>query len=678
MAPDLFADVDQHAAAAPLTVFRAELISREQTNWEALFDGFATLKAITFSSSIESLLRMADRLEDMELVFGSESILSREHLALVQASQTVRSYGFTDALADQKALVEGLARLLGRSGRALLERVVAGTLRFRLLRGRPSHEKLYLLSGSAGHRVITGSANLSLAALEGRQHEVYVTFEGRPAWTLFDEYYQRDWRDSVPVEADALVSTREGTPAARETPLALEEVPIVRVLNAGVALVDQPPRPMPAGFAGEALKAAAALGAELKDLALPKDKAGRTVVNASSVLRVIRTHQARPLLEAGEDRIPRADIDFASGTVLLDGQQWLRTDEIVPRDAITRDARMLTDYLDSFRNFFGNAEGAVEVYWAFLVWLYAAPAAPYLRQAAVPVGIDPWVYPVYAVLFGRSSGGKTLFTRVAARSMFGFEKMIRSGQFTANRALGLRERLGAIPLLIDDVTRDKFSTHVPDLVRTDQEMSGQYAPVVLTTNRDVSTIPPDLTKRMVTCHIDAAIPENRSVTERIARRAQREIGTALYRAFLQRLIPDVRAMRAEIDAEAEHFPDLLARSSELLRALLSETLGEAPAWARPLTFADYFGIRHRRFRDQLGDMLADAEDRIAVNRRAGELVISFGGDNIQAGQFARSVPDFVLKGRFADVVRLDLHALEQEMGIAPAAARAWWRRLLRR
>ena len=114
-----------------------------------------------------------------------------------------------------------------------------------------------------------------------------------------------------------------------------------------------------------------------------------------------------------------------------------------------RDARILADYLDSFRSFFGNAAGAVEVYWAFLVWLYAAPAAPYLRQAAVPAGIDPWVYPVYAVLFGRSSGGKTLFTKIAARSMFGFEKMIRSGQFTANRVFGLRERLGSIPLLID-------------------------------------------------------------------------------------------------------------------------------------------------------------------------------------------------------------------------------------
>ena len=296
----------------------------------------------------------------------------------------------------------------------------------------------------------------------------------------------------------------------------------------------------------------------------------------------------------------------------------------------------------------------------------------------MPVGIDPWVYPVYAVLFGRSSGGKTLFTRIAARSMFGFEKMIRSGQFTANRALGLRNQMGAIPLLIDDVTRDKFTSHVPDLVRTDQETGGQYAPIVLTTNRDVASIPPDLTKRMVTCHIDAAIAENRSVEERITRRAQNEIGTALYRAYLQRLIPEVRAMRAAIDAETEGFPDLLALSATLLRDVIGEALGDLPDWARPLTFGDYFGIRHRRFRDQLGEMLRDAEDRVEINRGVGELTISFGGDTNQAMQFARSVPDFALKGRFADMVKLDLRALEQEMGFAVGPSPGWWRRLVRR
>ena len=107
-----------------------------------------------------------------------------------------------------------------------------------------------------------------------------------------------------------------------------------------------------------------------------------------------------------------------------------------------------------------------------------------------------------------------------------------------------------------------------------------------------------------------------------------------------------------------------------------EALGDLPAWARPLGFADYFGIRHRRFRDQLTDMLADADQRVTINRRSGDLTISFGGDTNQAAQFARSVPDFVLKGRFADLVRLDLPALEQEMGFDLGTTRTWWRRLL--
>ena len=678
--PDnLFAKMELERAGKPLTVFRAELTGREETGWEDLFAGFTALKAITFSSSIELLLRLSERLDEMEVVFGSESILSKEHLALAQASQTIEAYGFADALIDHKALVEALARLLGRAGKQLLERVAAGSLRFRLLRGRPSHEKLYLLSGPSGSRVLTGSANLGRAAFEGWQHEILIVFEDEPAWRLFEGYYQRDWKDSVPVAPEILIAAGgDGGLAARDVPLPLEEVPIVRALSAGIALIDPPPRPAPAGFAAEALRQASALGAQLKDLALPKDKAGRTVVNAGAVLRVIRTHRSRPVGEASEEGIPRGEIDFATGLVRIDGARWLEVEDQIPAQAIARDARILADYLDSFRLFFGNAAGAVEVYWAFLVWLYAAPAAPYLRQAAVPTGIDPWVYPVYAVLFGRSSGGKTLFTKIAARSMFGFEKMIRSGQFTANRALGLRERLGSIPLLIDDVSRDKFTTHVPDLVRTDQEMSATYAPIMLTTNRDVSSIPPDLTKRMVTCHIDAAIPENRSVSERIARLALREIGTALYRAYLQHLIPEVRAMRAEIDAEAAQFPDLLERSSQILRGILGEALDEMPAWARSLGFSDYFGIRHRRFRDQLADMLTDAEERVSINRRAGEITISFGGDTNQAAQFARSVPDFVLKGRFADLVKLDLQALEQEMGFDVGMARPWWRRLIRR
>src|SRR5258708_9443191 len=125
---DLFAKARLEPAGKPLTVFRAELTGREEAGWEDLFAGFTALKAITFSSSIELLLRLSERLDNMEVVFGSESILSKEHLALAQASQTIEAYGFADALIDHKALVEALSRLLGRTGKGLLGPVVPGAL----------------------------------------------------------------------------------------------------------------------------------------------------------------------------------------------------------------------------------------------------------------------------------------------------------------------------------------------------------------------------------------------------------------------------------------------------------------------------------------------------------------------------------------------------------------------
>jgi len=70
---------------------------------------------------------------------------------------------------------------------------------------------------------------------------------------LFDGHYQRDWRDSVAIEPDALVTVEaDRGEVARTAPLALEEVPIVRVLDAGVALIDPPARPQPTGFAADA------------------------------------------------------------------------------------------------------------------------------------------------------------------------------------------------------------------------------------------------------------------------------------------------------------------------------------------------------------------------------------------------------------------------------------------
>jgi predicted metal-dependent phosphoesterase TrpH len=131
--------------------------------------------------------------------------------------------------------------------------------------------------------------------------------------------------------------------------------------------------------------------------------------------------------------------------------------------------------------------------------------------------------------------------------MFGAAwKQVRGATFTANRVLGLREQLGAIPLLIDDVNRDRFTREVPDLVKFDRERSSLYAPVILSTNKQVSAVSPDIRKRAVVCMIDAAIPDQQSASKEIAHRAHANIGATLYRAYLKRRFAD--SLRIDLNA----------------------------------------------------------------------------------------------------------------------------------
>src|SRR5215831_5340547 len=83
--PDLFEE--QQATGGPLTVFQAQLLSSFQTDWTGLLAGFEKLRAITFSSSLGFLFRIAGHFADAEIVLGSERILSRQHLVLTQTSQ---------------------------------------------------------------------------------------------------------------------------------------------------------------------------------------------------------------------------------------------------------------------------------------------------------------------------------------------------------------------------------------------------------------------------------------------------------------------------------------------------------------------------------------------------------------------------------------------------------------
>jgi hypothetical protein len=674
---DLFDSARRPSPAAPdaepgrapererILVFDIAVQGTRETAWQELFQGFRDLKAITFSASVPAILDVAALFDDVEITFGSERVLSRELEALEQVT-TATAYRFTDALADQKVFIERFVRpALSRRGAQLLERVQDGSLRFRLLREAPSHAKLYLLAGNDQYRTIAGSANLSLAAFSGRQRETFFVADSEADYQRFLDYYAENQARSDPIDADLLVVTADDGAADLNVPadpVPLQHVPCFRFLKAQGVIIETP-RPVIPDLSAAALREAGALGAELQQIALDRDRNGRSVISASSFMRAYRAHAARPITEK-TDRVPEARIELASGLVTLEGRPWHRIGAPVPWPEVQADAALLAPYFGGFGRFYGDASGLQRSYWALLCWLYAAPFAPALRTAALRHDGSPLAYPVHAVLYGRSDGGKTMFSRVISRSMFGLEQMVRGKDFTTQRALGLRERLGAIPLVVDDVNRDRFTQYVPDLVKFDHESGEGYAPILISTNRDVTAVTPDLRKRMVVCHIDGARP--RGMPEAPARAALSGVGTAIYRAYLDRLVPRLAELTEALARDPHHPPDLLLVSSETLSGLLAEALGSAPDWIRPIAQEEIEHLKDKPLLDLLDEILDQNSERVRINRSSGDLVVNFGGDHNQAARFEKLVPAQALKGRFADAVKLDLDALERDFGFAPA------------
>jgi hypothetical protein len=664
------ADPDGVRPGKSIRVFDIAVQNVRDARWQDLFQGFDRLQALTFSASVPAILDVAALFDDVEITFGSERVLSRELAALEQATNAA-GYRFVDALADQKTFIERCVRpaLSGR-GADLLERVQDGSLRFRLLREAPSHAKLYLLAGQGRYRAISGSANLSLQAFSGAQGETFFVADGEAAYRQFLDFYTMNDAKADLVAADLLVvpATKGSTPSldVPNDPVPLEQVPCFRFLEAKGVIVETPRPPVMPELSASALREAGALGAELQQLTLDRNKSGATVISAKGFARAYRAHTAQPITEK-TDRVPEARIDLEAGIVTLDGRPWHRLGAPVPWPEVAADAALLAPYFEGFARFYGDSAGLQQSYWALLAWLYAAPMAPILRGAALRHDGSPLAYPVHAVLYGRSDGGKTMFSRVISRSMFGVEQMVRGKDFTTQRALGLRERLGAIPLIVDDVNRDRFSQYVPDLVKFDHDSGSGYAPILISTNRDVTAVTPDLRKRMVVCHIDGARP--RAMPEAPARAALSGIGTALYRAYLGRLVPQIGGLIEALANDPHHPPDLLMVSSTTLAELLAEALGEASAWARPVAQDEIERLKDKPLLDQLAEILAQSSERVRINRASGDLVVDFAGDHHQAARFEKLVPAQALKGRFADAVKLDLDALERDFGFAPGHSR---------
>ena len=569
---DMTEDVQEKMDVQPtasLDVVRMEFAGAETLTWRELFSGFDTLHAITYSSGIDFIYQLIDLFDQAEILFGCDEVIS---------------YSLQEVMAYQCKMVERMRNTASEMKLDLVARVDDGSLRFYVARSALSHEKIYLLSHKDGRkRVVMGSANLSRSAFGGYQRENICYVDGDAAYYWYWDCYcqlREDCTDQIAKET--LVCADEGEH--------LEELPIARTIKMKKALVLQPV---------EEVREEVRFALDVKKLAgkftpsVPKpDKKGKVMLSPEKMKTIRRQVVAVQTQEKElQSEYPQLEVFPDEGIVRLNGTNLNLNPE---KAEIEKDVSLFMKYMDGYQKFHGDIDGLQRRYYEFANWFFCSPFMACMRDMAAKYNQNSLPYPVFGLVYGQSKAGKTSFLETLLKMMIGQKTKISAPDFTRSSIEGLKRTVKGAPIIVDDLTNTRFNQHAIETIKNDDfgvsDRLLHYPAVVISANEDVKAVAPEVIRRTVICRVQAGLTNTEVMRSSVVRTVQREVGTALYREYLRRMLEIASDLLEEMKRdESESAPDILAESSRVLLEIFQEySQVSCPEYIRLLTLDDYF------------------------------------------------------------------------------------------
>lgn len=554
---------------ASLDVVKMEFAGAESLSWQELFSGFDTLHAITYSSGIDFVYQLIDLFEKAEILFGCDEVIS---------------YSLQEVMAYQCKMIERMRDTASKMKLDLVSHIEDGTLRFYVARSVLSHEKIYLLSNKDGRkRVIMGSANLSRSAFGGYQRESICYVDGDAAYDWYwDCYCQLRENCTDQIAKETLLCADAGEH--------LEELPIARTIKAKKALILQPI---------EEVKDEVRFVLDVKNLAgkfapsVPKpDKKGKLMLSPEKIKSIRRQVVAAQTQEKElQSEYPQLEVFPDELMVRLNDVEL----NLYPsRVEIEKDVALFLKYMDGYEKFHGDVTGMQRRYFEFANWFFCSPFMACMRDMAVRYNQNLLPYPVFGLVYGQSKAGKTSFLETLLKMMIGQKTKISAPDFTRSSIEALKRTVKGAPIIVDDLTNSRFNQHAIETIKNDDfgvaDRLLHYPAVVISANEDVKAVAPEVIRRTVICRVQAGLTNTEVMRSSVVRTVQREVGTALYREYLRRMLAIVSELLEEMkNDESESAPDILAESSQVLVDIFQEySKIPCPEYIRILTLEDYF------------------------------------------------------------------------------------------
>lgn len=564
-----------------LRVVSAGFLKEEKFDWE-LFSSYQTLRVLTYSASINAIIRMLDKysFSHFECIFGYQGVL--RDLKDVLAFQKV-------VIGDTRAAIMGLKD--DRHAR-ILERVHSGQARFFVLRRYIAHAKLYLLSSEGNTRAIIGSANLSERAFSGNQPETLVKFDNdEKAWQHYNRMFDRlrdDASDEIPLPSDRITRAE----------IEISETPVMK--DTGATLIIEAPPAEEIELAtpvqiSRVEKVNTALSPGIA-AALPPFRSGKQRITPEIKKEISRIRLVK-VSEEPENRY--FSLDRENRSALLSGKdfplEW-------NSESLKTDAGILLDYFKNYEGAFeGNVPRLQRDYFCLMAWLYFSPFICDMRSLALLQDSDVIRFPSFAIIFGKSNCGKTSLVDTLMTSMFSYVPTIDKQSFTASKLLGLQQAYKRLPVVFDDISRAAFNRHGRDLIKNEmQPPVREYPGFILSMNAEPQSFPDEVVKRSMMIYTSTALPpHNEELRQRLQSSIQ-EMRRALTGHFYRRYLAEVTEA-----LEEQRLPDdWLALSTGVLSRILTEhSPGTVPAWCRSVTWLEYAEKRYDRVKARLDNLL---------------------------------------------------------------------------
>ena len=206
-------------------------------------------------------------------------------------------------------------------------------------------------------------------------------------------------------------------------------------------------------------------------------------------------------------------------------------------------------------------------------------------------------FPMYMIVRGPKSGGKSSIIRTGQHLMFGKSlHTLPTNVISPAKLDAYKVSIKGCPVLIDDMTNSRFR-YLKDIVKSDDALirgrNINHGTFLITTN-DGQVLDPSVIKRTLIFTIPNQLAEDESVKRDSSfAQLQKRMGNALYRAFLHRMFDEIDVfsdyMVSDVKKMDGWFPDIFKVGAKILQKVITDADMELYPSIKSFTWQDFMG-----------------------------------------------------------------------------------------